>query len=42
MNFKMKSTARMYITGDNFLNFPQIIFIATYEIIPKRIPFEIE
>ena len=32
----------MYIAGDNFLNFPQIIFISTYVIIPMRIPLEIE
>ena len=42
MNFSTNSTARMYIAGESFLNFPQIIFITTYEIIPRRIPFEIE
>ena len=42
MYFRMKRTARMYITGVIFLKFPQIMFITTYVIIPRRIPFEIE
>ena len=42
MYFRMKRTARMYITGVIFLKFPQMRFISTYEIIPRRIPLEIE
>lgn len=40
--FKMNSTARIYIAGLSFLKLPHIMFMITYEIIPKRIPFEIE
>ena len=32
----------MYIAGDSFLNFPQIMFMRTWVIIPIRIPLEIE
>ena len=42
VNFRMKSTVRIYITGVIFLKFPQITFIRTYVIIPIRIPFEME
>ena len=42
VNFRIKSTVRIYITGVIFLKFPQITFIRTYVIIPIRIPFEIE
>lgn len=42
MYLRMKSTARIYITGVIFLKLPQIMFMSTYEIIPRRIPFEIE
>ena len=40
--FKMKSSARIIITGVTLCLFPQIRFKNTYEIIPIRIPFEIE
>ena len=42
MNFRIKSTARMYITGVIFLKLPQIMFMITKVIIPRSIPFEIE
>ena len=42
MNLRMKRTARIYITGDSFFDFPVITFISTYVIIPRRIPFAIE
>lgn len=42
MNFKTNSTARIYITGESFFDFPVTRFISTYVIIPRRIPFEIE
>jgi hypothetical protein len=39
---RINNTAKIYIAGVSFLKLPQIIFISTYEIIPRRIPFEIE
>ena len=42
MYFKINRTASMYIAGESFLNLPQIRFISTYAIIPRRIPLEIE
>ena len=41
-NLRTNSTARIYITGDNFFDFPVMRFISTYVIIPRRIPFAID
>ena len=42
MNFNTKRTARTAITGVTFDFLPVMKFMRTYEIIPKRIPLEIE
>ena len=42
INLRTNNTARIYITGESFFDFPVMRFISTYEIIPRRIPFAIE
>ena len=40
--FNTNNIARIIIAGVTFLNLPVTMFMRTYVIIPRRIPFEIE